>query len=399
VGGDGADVAQSGGNGGVTMRIDLSEMVGTEVLALLTKAGHQAYVVGGPVRNALLGVDVSDLDVATDARPERVMALAKTAGLKAVPTGIDHGTVTVVIAGIGVEVTTFRRDVATDGRRAVVAFSDNIEDDARRRDFTINALYADANGDVLDPLGGLADLRARRVRFIDDASQRIREDYLRILRFFRFFAWYGDQAEGLDPDGLAACAELADGIEVLSKERIGAEMLKLLGAPDPVQAVAAMAQSGVLMRVLPGASVGVLAVLVQLEAEHNVAPDPLRRLAALGGVEIGKLFRLSKKQIIGLHTMRCELKSTRFAHHLGYLYGLKRARDIIFLRAAAFEQPVCQEDLVKVALGASSKFPLRAADLPHLKGPVLGKALKAAEGEWIASEFTLPKDALIAKSR
>lgn len=381
------------------MRIDLSKIVGMDVLALLTQAGHQAYVVGGPVRNALLGVAVSDLDVATDAKPERVMALAEAAGLKAVPTGIAHGTVTVVISGIGVEVTTFRRDVATDGRRAVVAFSDTIEDDARRRDFTMNALYADASGIVLDPLGGLPDLRARRVRFIDDASQRIREDYLRILRFFRFFAWYGDQTEGLDPDGLAACAALADGIDTLSKERVGAEMLKLLGALDPVQAVAAMVQSGVLMRVLPGASAGMLAVLVHLEAEHDIAPDPLRRLAALDGVETEMYFKLSKKQIIGLHIMRSEMESTRLPHHLGYLYGAERARDIILLRAAAFEQPVRQDDLSKAALGASAKFPLRAADLPHLKGPALGKALKSAEGAWIASQFTLSKDALITKSR
>ena len=171
-----------------------------EVLAMLEGGGHLAYVVGGCVRNALMGVPVSDVDIATDARPERVMALAEAAGLKPVPTGIDHGTVTVVAEGIGHEVTTFRADVETDGRRAVVRYSDDISEDAARRDFTMNALYADARGDVLDPLGGLPDLEARRVRFIRDAGERIREDYLRILRFFRFNAWYGDPEQGVDPE-------------------------------------------------------------------------------------------------------------------------------------------------------------------------------------------------------
>ncbi len=381
------------------MKIDLSQMAGTEVLSMLSDAGNQAFVVGGPVRNALLGMAVSDLDLATDALPERVMALAKHAGFKAVPTGIDHGTVTVVTDGTGVEVTTFRRDVATDGRRAVVAFSDSITDDARRRDFTMNALYADASGEVHDPLGGLPDLQARRVRFIDDPEARIREDYLRILRFFRFFAWYGDHAEGLDADGLAACAGLADGIETLSKERVGAEMLKLLGAPDPVQAVAAMAQSGVLMRVLPGASAQLLAILVHLESENDVTPDPLRRLAALGGDAPEDRLRLSKKQTMRLHTMRTDMTSATPPHQLGYNHGADLARDILLLRAAAFEAAVSPSDFDAVHHGASATFPLRAADLPHLTGKALGDALKSTQALWIASEFTLSKDALIAKTR
>ena len=162
------------------------------VMAALTRAGHRAYFVGGTVRNALMGLEPGDIDIATDALPERVMALARAAGLKPVPTGVAHGTVTVVADGQGIEVTTFRRDVETDGRRAVVAFSELIEHDAERRDFTMNALYATASGEVIDPLGGLPDLEARRVRFVGEPRDRIREDFLRILRFFRFHAWYGD---------------------------------------------------------------------------------------------------------------------------------------------------------------------------------------------------------------
>ena len=214
----------------------LDDPAAQAVFLMLMRAGFEAYAVGGCVRNALLGVPVADVDFATNARPDLVVALAEQADLHAVPTGIEHGTITVVSGGTGFEVTTYRRDVATDGRRAVVTFADTLNDDAHRRDFTMNALYAGADGAVIDPLGGLADIKAGRVRFIDDAQQRIREDYLRILRFFRFHAWYGDPDGGIDPDALAACAELADGIDGLSNERIWAEMRKLLAAPGTIRA-------------------------------------------------------------------------------------------------------------------------------------------------------------------
>ena len=196
------------------------------VLGMLTEAGHQAYAVGGCTRNALLGVPVADVDIATSATPEEVVQLAGAAGLKPIPTGLEHGTITVVSNGEPHEVTTFRNDVDTDGRRATVAFSDNISDDAVRRDFTVNALYVEADGTLHDPLGGLPDIKARRFRFIEAAAQRIEEDYLRILRFFRFTAWYGDPSAGLDVEGLAACATHVDGISKLSKERLGGHSRK-----------------------------------------------------------------------------------------------------------------------------------------------------------------------------
>lgn len=198
------------------------------VTAALNAAGWRAYYVGGCVRDAALGRTAADIDVATDARPEAVMAAARAAGLKAVPTGIGHGTVTLVHDGAPVEVTTFRRDVETDGRRAVVAFTDDLVEDARRRDFTMNALYATPEGEVVDPLGGLPDLRAGRLRFVGAPADRIAEDALRILRFFRFHAWYGDPRAGLDAEALAACAEAADKVDRLSRERVGAETARLL---------------------------------------------------------------------------------------------------------------------------------------------------------------------------
>ena len=263
------------------------------VCALLTGAGHRALLVGGCVRNALLGQPVADVDIATDALPAVVMALARAAGLPALPTGMDHGTVTVLSGGLPHEVTTFRRDLKTDGRHAEVSFTATLAEDAARRDFTMNALYADPAGTVIDPLNGLGDLVARRVRFVGAPAARIAEDSLRILRFFRFHAWYGDPAGGLDAEGLAACAALADRLEPLSRERVGAEIAKLLAAPDPAPSVAAMAQSGILARVLPGAEASALAPLVHLEA--GAPPDWLLRLAILGGPDPTSALRLSRQ--------------------------------------------------------------------------------------------------------
>ena len=240
------------------------------ILDAFEAAGHRILLVGGAVRNALLGEPVSDIDLATDALPDQVIALAGRAGLRTVPTGIRHGTVTVLAphddGWRGHEVTTFRHDVETDGRHATVAFSDDLHEDAARRDFTINALYATGTGEVLDPMGGLPDLAARRLRFVGDPRARIAEDYLRILRFFRFHAWYGRPGRA-DAQAVAACAELAPGMSRLSRERIGAEMRKLLSAPDPGDALGLMQHCGVLQLALPGADAGLLPDLLRVERE------------------------------------------------------------------------------------------------------------------------------------
>lgn len=367
-----------------------------KVLAMLSGGGHQALLVGGCVRNAALLQPVSDIDIATDAPPERVMALAKAAGLKPVPTGIAHGTVTVVADHVGHEVTTFRRDVETFGRHATVAFSTDLREDAARRDFTMNALYATADGTVIDPLGeGLADLSARRLRFVGDPAQRITEDYLRILRFFRFTAWYGDPDQGMDAEGLAACAAFSAGIETLSRERIGHEMRKLLAAPDPAPAVAAMAASGVLAQVLPGAEARFLAPLVHLEG--SVPPDPLRRLACLGGEDPADRLRLSKTEARRLEQLRTALSDPGSDAELGYRYGAETGRDALLIRAAALGQDISDSSRNRVAFGAAQRFPVTAADLmPTLAGPALGARLKALETRWIASGFSLSREALLA---
>ena len=249
------------------------------VLALLEASGHGARVVGGAVRNALLGTPVKDVDIATTALPDDVMRLARAAGMGAHPTGIEHGTVTVVHAHHPLEVTTLRRDVETFGRHARVTFTTDWAEDAQRRDFTINALYCARDGTVHDPLGGYLDLVARRVRFIGDPRERIREDYLRILRFFRFFAEYAHDAP--DAAGIAACSEMRDGLAQLSGERIRAELLRLLAAPRAVDAVSAMAQARTLDMLGVPLDPSALARLADIEAALGRAPDPVLRLATL----------------------------------------------------------------------------------------------------------------------
>ena len=354
------------------------------VFAALGGGGHRALAVGGCVRNALLGAPVADVDIATDARPGRVTELAEAAGLKAVPTGIDHGTVTVVAQGTPYEVTTFRRDVATDGRHAVVAFSSDVAEDAGRRDFTMNALYAERDGTVVDPLGGLPDLMARRLRFVGDARARVREDYLRVLRFFRFHAWYADPDGGIDADALDACARGVEGLGGLSGERIGGEMARLLSAPDPAPAVAAMAACGALARVMPGADPLALAPLVASEGLER--PDWRRRAAALGGSTEG--WRLSRADARALEVRRAALEAGTPVHELAYRHGAEAARDVATIRAAGGVP-----DLDGIGAAAEARLPIRAADLP-LEGRALGETLRRAEDAWIASRFTLDRDAL-----
>ena len=355
--------------------------------------GYQVLAVGGCVRNALLLRTVADVDMATDALPEQVIACAQAAGLRAVPTGIDHGTVTVVSGGIPHEVTTFRRDVETDGRHAVVAYTDDVAQDAARRDFTMNALYCTAAGAVIDPLGGLPDLQAGRVRFVGDPAQRIAEDHLRILRFFRFHADFAQ--DGIDAEGLAACAAAVDCIDALSRERVGAEMRKLLSVANPAPAVAAMAQAGILARVLPGADTRALAPLVHLELDAD--PNWLRRLSVMGGADAEHHLRLSRAEVRDLAALRDAIGSGLSPAVLGWRMGLDRASDALLARSAVLEQPLAAHWAQDVASGAQAVFPVTAADLmPALQGPALGAKLTALQEIWLASGLTMTREQLLA---
>lgn len=367
------------------------------VLRMLNDAGHEAYCVGGCVRNALLNTPVADVDIATNAHPEQVIALAKAADLKSIPTGIDHGTITVISGDEAFEITTYRNDVSTDGRRATVAFSTDIKDDAKRRDFTINALYVSVDGTLLDPLNGLPDIDAPHIRFIENADRRIKEDYLRILRFFRFYAWYGNPAEGLDKDGLAACADNIDGIAQLSKERVGSEMQKLLAAPNPAPAVATMSASGVLAQTLSGADPQFLSPLVHIEETSSIPPSWKRRLAILGGVNRAKSLRLSHKSRTYLRKLKAAMQSGQPAKTMAYQYGADIALDAKLIEAATLATPLAANLQDQISQGATAIFPLRGADLlDHIPaGPELGAELARLENLWIASDFTLTKAALL----
>lgn len=362
------------------------------VFSALTKAGHRALAVGGCVRNSLIGLPVSDIDIATDARPDRVLEIGTAAGFHAVPTGLSHGTVTLVSGGTPHEVTTFRRDTETDGRRAIVAFSTDVREDARRRDFTMNALYAEADGTVIDPLVGLPDLFGHRVRFIEDAEARIKEDYLRILRYFRFHAWYGGNV--LDDEALEAIAGNIGGLSILSKERIGAEMLKLLAAPDPAPSVAAMEACGVLDAVLPGADGAVLGPLIQIE--NGVQPDPIRRLAAIAGESVSPALRLSKTDAAALRDIREAALSGDPPAVLGYRLGWDRGRDALLVRTALRPEPMKSTAFDELTRGAAAKFPISASDLmPAFEGKALGDMLNHLEEAWIESDFSLKREGLL----
>ena len=367
-------------------------------------APHRALVVGGAVRNALLGEPVEDIDIATDARPGQVVDLARAAGLKPVPTGIEHGTVTVGADGRGFEVTTFRRDVQTDGRHAVVTFSDDLAEDARRRDFTMNALYATRTGEVLDPVGGLPDLAARRLRFVGDPAQRIAEDYLRILRFYRFLACYG-RPGAADAEAVAACARHAQGLSRISRERIGAEMRKLLSADDPVEAVRLMETTGVLAQVLPGGRADGLAALCAVAPEGGAGPgrcpgprdistkkkDWELRLAALGADDAAGALRLSRAEA----RVQEELRSGLPLGEAAYRLGAGRAEQLALLRASRGEA-LRSDWPEQIDFAAKQVLPISAADLSHrLSGPALGRGLKAAEAAWIEGDFLMPAPALV----
>lgn len=375
------------------------------VMDALTANGGAARFVGGCVRNALLGVKVEDIDIATPLTPDEVTRRIEAAGLRAVATGIEHGTVTAISASTPYEITTLRRDVSTDGRRATVAFSSDWAEDAERRDFTMNALYADASGEVFDFTGGIADLAARRVRFIGDPAKRIAEDYLRILRLFRFHAWYG-QGE-IDGAGLRACADAKGQIKTLSGERIQKEMLRLLAADDPVPVMRAMAASSVLGEVLPGRHrFERFQQLVANDGDNFFDADAVLRLGALIGGdaqarEVATRWRLSnehRNRLVEMLTPGVKVvsyMSIREVRRVLYRHGVAVFKDWVRLRWAEDPKPsngVQWRALLALADSwTRPHFPLTgesvmAAGVPH--GPMVGRVLSEVEDWWVDSDFT-----------
>ena len=386
------------------------------VLAVLAADGYEGRAVGGVVRNALLGLPVADIDIATTAEPPEVMRLASAAGLGVAETGIDHGTVTVVADRHAFEVTTLRRDVSTDGRRAIVAFTRDWAQDAGRRDFTINALYCDAAGHVYDPLGGYPDLAARRVRFIGDAVARIREDYLRILRFFRFSAQYGEGP--LDAAGLAASTRERDGLSRLSPERIRQEFVRVLVARRAVAHVEAMHSHGILACVLPAAPrTSLLARVAAIEAGHGLASDAALRLAALAVAVVEDVTRLEaalrlsgeERAVLRLATVPDAYlqaaPQTSAGKALLYREGPANYRRLVILSWARAISAAPRDHLWSAALTLPDRwlpprFPIDGGDvmargLPS--GPAVGAALAELKSWWIAADFSPGRVALLER--
>ncbi len=396
----------------------------TRVLELLNRDGGETRIAGGAVRNSLMGLPVHDVDLATTLLPADVTARAEEEGIKAVPTGIEHGTVTLVANGAVFEVTTLRRDVETDGRRAVVAFSDDWQEDANRRDLSINGLYADRHGRVIDLVDGLKDIESGTVRFIGDASQRIAEDYLRILRFFRFFALYGRFRP--DADGLRACARGKDGLKTLSAERVWSEMKKLLAAPDPGRALLWMRQVGVLTDILPETEkwgIDTVPALVEAGRALGWKPDAMLRLAAIVPPDAERLqalagrLRLSKSEAaflqdyaaapaIGESLAGTALDRILYRHgRQGVVTRLRiaLANAWVDLEAppAAREKMMALQALLKRAEAFEKpQFPLNGADLIATgmsAGPKLGETLSALEQIWVEKNFHPTKADLLER--
>jgi poly(A) polymerase len=381
------------------------------VLALLNGEGEEARVVGGAVRNALLGVPIVDIDIATTALPAEVIRRAKAAAIKSVPTGIDHGTVTLVLDGHPIEVTTLREDTETFGRKAKVAFGRDWVADAERRDFTINALSVSLDGVVYDYVGGLEDIGLRRVRFIGDADQRIAEDYLRILRFFRFHSAFGVGAP--EREGYLACIAGRAGLATLSAERVRMEMLKLLVTDGVVGAVEAMMDAGLMTSVLGGvAYLGPFTAMVTAEREIGLTPNPIRRLAALAVAvtedarRLATRLKLSNAEAKALDAMghrwwRLATADEARARRLLYRLGENNYRDRMLLAWARAghdrDAPRWCELAQLPERFTPPKFPLKAADFIArgvAEGPLLGHVLTLAEDAWLAADFPLDQSAL-----
>jgi poly(A) polymerase len=383
------------------------------VLELLGGEAEEARVVGGAVRNALLKIPIGDVDIATTAVPDEVIRRAKAAGIKSVPTGIEHGTVTLVVDAQPFEVTTLREDTETFGRKAKVAFGRDWVTDAQRRDFTINGLSVDAAGVVHDHVGGLKDIAARRVRFIGDPNDRITEDYLRILRFFRIHAAYG--AGEPDRAGYLACIGARAGLATLSAERVRMEMLKLMVAEGALGAVTAMADGGLLQRIVGGvAYLGPFAAMISAERLLRFEPDPVRRLAALAvavtedAKRVAARLRLTNNEAKALDSMghrwwRLAGMDEATARRRLYRLGVDRSRDRLMLawaRAGANTNSESWRELATLPERWSApKFPLKAADFVArgiAEGPALGQVLALAEDAWLAADFPLDETALKA---
>ena len=368
------------------------------VLDGVQELGKKIHFVGGCVRNELLGKDVAetDIDFATTAEPDEMVALAEAKGWDVQTRGKLFGTIMVIVDGTSFEVTTFRKDLKTFGRHAIVEYSEDIVEDAKRRDFTMNALYVDRDGVLIDPLDGLHDLRNGIVRFIGNAEERIREDYLRMLRYFRMHAHYSKDKEAFDNAALKAIKSCALHACILSKERIGREVRRLLEADDPSRCLIKMEEVELLQELLPGSSTDAIGQLAKIQSKLGMKPSPSAWLALMQPRDVAEELRLSRSEETRINQIIRYFASAETAAELANKLGSDLAIDIVMTRAA-IRNEIPESSVVETAeRAASAKFPISAEDLmPDFAGPELGAELERLRSRWVESDFRMNRSELL----
>lgn len=359
--------------------------------------GHQALFVGGCVRNSILKVPVTDIDMATDALPETIIRISKENNFKFIPTGLTHGTITIIIDKIAYQITTFRSDIANDGRHAKVEFTTSLLLDASRRDLTINALYCDSNGKIIDPLNVLKDLNNRIIKFIGDPNKRIAEDYLRILRFFRFQAIYGNELLEINLPALNACREHKSQLATLSKERTTSELRKLFSSNNPTRTIIKMIDTGILNQLFESCSVNSFVSYIKAEKKYKIKINWIGRLLSLQGSNIEEVLTLTRRELKMIKYTKKAIKQNMPIFEFSYYNGMEYGIMYLLLQHGMKKTILNKISINKVSSIVTRKFPVTAKDLmPKLKGKKLGDELKKLESQWIKSDFTLNKNQLLS---
>ena len=361
--------------------------------------GYQVLFVGGCVRNTILKMPVTDIDLATDAQPEEIIKIAKENNIRFVPTGLAHGTITLIIDNKSYQITTFRTDFDHDGRYAKVEFTESLLLDASRRDLTINALYCNHVGEVIDPLNGLDDIKKQKIKFIGNPNERIKEDNLRILRFFRFQAIYGNKNLEIDSIALEACHNHKSKLAALSKERITSELRKILSAPNPLEVIIKMNETGVLNELFQNVSIDSLEAYLKTEEKFKININWLGRLLSLQVTQEEESLKLTRCEFKFLKQTKSAIENQIHVLEFSYYNGVENGKIYSILQNFRHNIILCKNLLNQINSLATKKFPITAKDLmPEISGKKLGEALRSLEDRWIKSNFTLSKKDLLAEA-
>ena len=361
--------------------------------------GYQVLFVGGCVRNTILKMPVTDIDLATDAQPEEIIKIAKENNIRFVPTGLAHGTITLIIDNKNYQITTFRTDFDHDGRYAKVEFTESLLLDASRRDLTINALYCNHVGEVIDPLNGLDDIKKQKIKFIGNPNERIKEDNLRILRFFRFQAIYGNKNLEIDSIALEACHNHKSKLAALSKERITSELRKILSAPNPLEVIIKMNETGVLNELFQNVSIDSLEAYLKTEEKFKININWLGRLLSLQVTQEEESLKLTRCEFKFLKQTKSAIENQIHVLEFSYYNGVENGKIYSILQNFRHNNILNKNLLNQINSLATKKFPITAKDLmPEIRGKKLGEALRSLEDRWIKSNFTLSKKDLLAEA-